>query len=170
VVVLTNMNGSGLPYVVMHKLWDLHLRTPKPRDWNAEMHKTMQELIARGREAQKKRESERVANTKPSLPLDSYAGVYVDSMYGEVRVRAESGKLHIDRGPSFQGELEHWHFDTFRARWSARNLGTTFVTFSLNAQAKVDELEMDLGGSAVSFKRRPEPSAADVRAAGGAPR
>ena len=169
-VVLTNMNGSGAPYVIMHKLWDLHLKTPKARDWNAEMHKTTQELIARGREAQKKRESERVANTKPSLSLDKYAGVYVDSMYGEVRVRADGEKLRIDRGPAFQVELEHWHFDTFRARWAARNLGTSFVTFNLNAQAKVDELEMDLAGSPVSFKRRPEPAAAEVRAAGGAPR
>jgi CubicO group peptidase (beta-lactamase class C family) len=170
VVVLTNMNSSGLPYVVMHKLWDLHLKTPKPRDWNAEMHKSMQELIARGREAQKKREAERVANTKPSLPIDQYAGVYVDSMYGEVRVLADGDKLRIDRGPSFQGELEHWHFDTFRARWETRSLGTSLVTFNLNAQAKVDELEMDLAGSSVSFKRRPEPAATDVRAAGGAPR
>jgi hypothetical protein len=87
-----------------------------------------------------------------------------------VRVLADGDKLRIDRGPSFQGELEHWHFDTFRARWETRSLGTSLVTFNLNAQAKVDELEMDLAGSSVSFKRRPEPAATDVRAAGGAPR
>jgi CubicO group peptidase (beta-lactamase class C family) len=169
VVILTNMGGSGLAYVLMHKLWDLHLKTPKARDWNAEMRKTTDSLTARAREAQKKREAERVANTKPSLPLPQYAGVYVDSMYGEIRVRADSSKLRIDRGPAFQGELEHWHFDTFRARWAARSLGTTFVTFRLNAQGKVDELQMDLGGAPTNFKRRPEP-AAEVRAAGGTPR
>src|SRR5918992_1331122 len=102
-------------------------------------------------------------NTKPSLPLERYAGVYADSMYGEIRVRADSAKLRIDRGPAFQGALEHWHFDTFRARWAARSLGTSFVTFRLNAQGKVDELQMDLGGAPTNFKRRPEP-AAEVRA------
>ncbi|HJU68337.1 MAG TPA: serine hydrolase [Gemmatimonadaceae bacterium] len=164
VVILTNMGGSLLPYVVMHKLWDLHLKTPKARDWNAEMRKETDSLLARAREAQKKRESERVANTKPSLPLEQYAGVYADSMYGDIRVRADGGKLKIDRGPAFQGELEHWHFDTFRARWAARSLGTSFVTFRLNAQGKVDELQMDLGGAPTNFKRRPD---AEVRAASG---
>ena len=169
VVILTNMGGSALPYVVMQKLWDLHLKTPKPRDWNAEMRKVTDSLLVRAREAQKKREAERIANTKPSLPLAQYAGVYADSMYGEIRVRADSAKLRIDRGPAFQGELEHWHFDTFRARWAARSLGTSFVTFRLNAQGKVDELQMDLGGAPTNFKRRPEP-APEVRAAGGTPR
>lgn len=169
VVILTNMGASVLPYVVMHKLWDLHLKTPKARDWNAEMRRATDSLLTRAREAQKKREAERVANTKPSLPIEQYAGVYADSMYGEIRVRADSGKLKIDRGPAFQGVLEHWHFDTFRARWAARSLGTSFVTFRLNAQGKVDDLQMDLGGAPTSFKRRPEP-ATEVRAAGGSPR
>jgi CubicO group peptidase (beta-lactamase class C family) len=170
VVILTNMGGSALPYVVMHKVWDLHLKTPKARDWNAEMRRVTDSLLVRAREAQKKREAERVANTKPSLPLAQYAGVYADSMYGEIRVRADSGKFRIDRGPAFQGELEHWHFDTFRARWASRSLGTSFVTFRLNAQGKVDELQMDLGGAPTNFKRRPEPTPAEVRAAGGTPR
>jgi CubicO group peptidase (beta-lactamase class C family) len=170
VVVLTNMGGSALPYIAVQKLWDLHLKTPNARDWNAELHKQTQEQITRAREAQKKREAERVANTKPSLALAQYAGVYADSMYGEIRVRDENGKLRIDRGPAFQGELEHWHFDTFRARWAARNLGTAFVTFRLNATAKVDELQMDLGGAPTTFKRRPEAAPGEVRAAGGTPR
>ena len=111
-----------------------------------------------------------MANTKPSLALEQYAGIYADSMYGEIRVRADNGKLRMDRGPAFKGELEHWHFDTFRARWSARNLGTAFVTFRLNALAKVDELQMDLGGAPTTFKRRPEAAPGEVRAAGGTPR
>ncbi len=170
VVVLTNISQSALPYVIMQKLWDLHLKTPKAKDWNAEMFRVTDSLLARAREAQKKREAERVPNTKPSLPLAQYAGVYVDSMYGEIRVRADSAKLRIDRGPAFQGELEHWHFDTFRARWAARSLGTAFVTFRLNALGKVDDLQMDLGGAPTNFKRRPEPASPDVRAAGGTPR
>ena len=57
-----------------------------------------------------------------------------------------------------------------RFGWAARTLGTSFVTFRLNAQGKVDELQMDLGGAPTTFKRRPEPAAPDVRAAGGTPR
>ena len=115
---------------------------------------------ARARLAQQRAEAQRVPNTKPSLPLDQYAGVYADSLYGEVRVRADGGKLTVDRGPAFQGELEHWHFDTFQAKWSAQNLGRAPITFRLNAAGKVDELQTDLGGVLVTFRRRPAAPAA----------
>jgi CubicO group peptidase (beta-lactamase class C family) len=165
VVILTNMNGTALPTVVSRRLWDLHLKTPRARDWNVEMRKATERQIARAREAQKRQEAERVANTRPSLALDQYAGVYADSMYGDVRVRAANNALHIDRGPAFQGELEHWHFDTFRSKWAAEMLGRSFVTFRLNAAGKVDELVLDMGGQPVAFKRRPEPGS--TRAASG---
>jgi CubicO group peptidase (beta-lactamase class C family) len=167
-VILTNMNGSTLPSVLMYKTFDLHLKAP-PKDWSADRRLAYEAQVRQAREAQKRLEAQRVSGTKPSLPLADYAGTYVDSMYGEARVRDEGGKLVLTRGPAFVGDLEHWHFDTFRARWVARSLGTSFVTFRLNAQGKVDELQMELGGAPTTFKRRPEP-ASDVRAAAGAPR
>ena len=154
-VILTNMNGSALPSVLMHRTFDLHLKVP-PRDWSAEIRKSFEALQQRGKEAEKKMEAERVANTKPSLPLRDYAGVYVDSMYGETTVRERDGKLHITRSPAFQGEMEHWHFDTFRSKWSSGLLGKTFVSFRLGPSGKTEELAMDLGGAPVTFKRRPE--------------
>jgi CubicO group peptidase (beta-lactamase class C family) len=167
IVILTNMNGTALPHVLAHTLWDLHLRTPGAKDWSAEMRSVTAQQIARGREAERKLEAQRVANTRPSLGLEQYAGVYVDSLYGDVRVRADGGVLHIDRGPAFQGVLEHWHFDTFRARWAARNLGRSFVTFHLDTRGKPEALEMDMGGGAVEFGRRPEPEPDSTRAATG---
>jgi CubicO group peptidase (beta-lactamase class C family) len=166
VVILTNMNGSPFPAVVSRRLWDLHLKTPRAKDWSAEMRRTADSAAARARAAQQRLESQRVANTRPSLPLDQYAGVYADSMYGEVRVRADANTLRIDRGPSFQGELEHWHFDTFRSMWAAEMLGRSFVTFRLNAAGKVDDLVMDMGGQAVAFKKRAEPASPRAAASG----
>ncbi len=154
-VVLTNANGSALPSVLMYKTFDLHLKAP-PKDWSADRYVAYQGLVRQGREAQKRLEAQRVSGTKPSLPLADYAGTYIDSMYGEARVREEGGKLVMTRGPSFVGDLEHWHFDTFRANWRARNLGRTFVSFRLGATGKAEELAMDLGGAPTSFKRRPE--------------
>ena len=62
-----------------------------------------------GKAAEKKVEAQRVAGTKPSLPLSQYAATYIDSMYGDAKVWEEGGKLRIARGPAFDGELEHWH-------------------------------------------------------------
>src|SRR5918992_5277551 len=154
-VVLTNANGSALPSVLMYKTFDLHLKAP-PKDWSADRRKAYEAQVQQGREAQKRLEAQRVAGTKPSLPLADYAGTYVDSMYGEARVRQEGGKLVLTRGPAFAGDLEHWHFDTFRANWRARSLGRTFVSFRLGATGKPEELAMDVGGAPTTFKRRPE--------------
>lgn len=165
IVVLTNLNGSGLPSVLAHTLWDRHLKTAGAKNWSVEMRKLTEEQIALARETLKKIEAQRVANTRPSLPLAQYAGVYVDSMYGEVRVRTAGGKLRVDRGPAFQGELEHWHFDTFRSKWSAANLGRSFLTFRLDALGKADELSMDMGGAPAAFKCRPDAAWPPARAA-----
>jgi hypothetical protein len=154
-VILTNMNGSALPSVLMYKTFDLHLKAP-PKDWSADRRVAYEGLVRQGREAQKRLEAQRVSGTKPSLPLAQYAGVYVDSMYGEARVREEGGKLVLTRGQSFEGDLEHWHFDTFRANWRARSLGRAFVSFRLGATGKAEELAMELGGAPTTFKRRPE--------------
>ena len=38
-------------------------------------------------------------------------------MYGDASVRVENGALHASLGAAFDGTLEHWHYDTFRAAW-----------------------------------------------------
>jgi CubicO group peptidase (beta-lactamase class C family) len=154
-VILTNLHGTVLPSVLMHKTFDLHLKAPA-RDWSADMRKAFDALQAQGKEVQKKLEAERVTGTKPSLAIRDYAGVYVDSMYGEAKVSEQGGKLFLNRGPAFVGELEHWHFDTFRSKWREALMGKTFVSFRLGPTGKTEELALDMGGAPVTFKRRPE--------------
>ena len=60
-------------------------------------------------------------------------------------------------GPAFTGDLSHWHYDTFRARFFAAGDAKVFVTFALNAQGKLDTLTLGLPGMAdYPFKRVPE--------------
>lgn len=49
--------------------------------------------------------------------------------------------------------LEHWHFDTFRARWSDPTSGTTMLTFNLGGDAKVRNIDVEGLGL---FQRAPE--------------
>ena len=73
---------------------------------------------------------------------------------------ASRGVLHPGQfGPTWRGELEHWHFDTFRTRFDTPVLGAIPVTFRLNAAGKVDELQIDMAGVA-TFRRRPAPAGA----------
>jgi CubicO group peptidase (beta-lactamase class C family) len=134
-VILTNANASPLPTIVMNRVFDAMLGSG-PRDWSAEYRKVREKGAAVAKAAQAKRLAQRVTGTSPSLRLDAYAGTYSDSMYGDARVRMEKGKLVLSYGRSFEGELEHWHYDTFRAHWRDHALGIPFVTFVLGADAK----------------------------------
>lgn len=152
-VILTNMNGSGLPNALMHHLFDRFLGEPV-RDWSADVLAFTQERSARAEAQQRRTLDARVADTRPSLPLERYAGTYAHEMYGEIRVLHEGGALRIDAGPGFTGAIEHWHYDTFRADWEDPVLGRSFLTFALNARGDVSGVDVE---GLAAFERRPEP-------------
>lgn len=151
-VVLTNANGSPLPTIAMYRAIDALIGAP-PRDWSAEYRKLVTKQRAMAKETEQKRLAQRASGTSPSLALDRYAGVYADSMYGDARVRAENGKLFMSYGKYFDGALEHWHHDTFRAIWNERMLGKSFVTFALDADGKVKSADVE---GFATFNRRPD--------------
>ncbi|HKZ03103.1 MAG TPA: serine hydrolase [Pyrinomonadaceae bacterium] len=152
-VILTNLHGTVLPQALMYKIFDSYLAAP-PRDWSSEMLKVVKGLEEQAKAAEKKAEAERVKGTSPSLPLERYAGTYQSDMYGEAKVGFENGKLITRFGPNFTGDLEHWHFDTFRVIWRDRMQGKGFVSFRLNKQGKVDQLNIE---NLSDFTRAPDP-------------
>jgi CubicO group peptidase (beta-lactamase class C family) len=158
IVILTNMNGTGLPTTLMQRAFDLQLGVT-PEDWSGKGFARTEAARVRAREAQRRAEAARVPNTKPSLPIAKYAGTYADSLLGEIVVRDSSGTLVLQFGPNWHGTLEHWHFDTFRTRFGTPVLGAIPVQFRLGPAGTVDEVQMDLAGPA-TFKRRPEPATA----------
>ncbi len=163
VVVLTNMNGTILPHLLMYRAVDAYLGLSNPKDWSADVLKTYNALLEQGKAAAKKQEESRVLNTKPSLALDKYAGTYKNDLYGEVKVTDNGGKLNVRFGPPFVSDLEHWHYDTFRATYRGAGESKSFVTFTLNSQGKVDQVTLDLAPD-YPFKRMPD----EVKATGAA--
>ena len=146
-VILTN-SESSLPNVISNKIFDEFLGVPK-RDWNADYLARSRQNQQAQADAEKKTEAERIANTKPSLPLSSYAGTYSGAMFGEARVTEENGKLvlRLVPSPNFVGDLEHWHFDTFRIAWRdsiVYPFPRGFVTFQLDPKGKITEMKIDV--------------------------
>ena len=151
VVLLTNMNGTPLPDFVLHRILDLQLRAPL-RDWSGEGFARQQQARERARAAQA-RAPQRVAGTRPTLPLAAYAGTYTDSLYGDVVVTVAGDSLALAFGPTWKGTLEHWHYDAFRVRFDTPVLPPVPVTFRIGGAGTVDEVELDMAGVA-SFRRR----------------
>lgn len=153
VVLLANQNGTGLPNALMRRIFDQQLKAP-PKDWAGDGYQRLEVAMARGREAQVKAAGERVQNTKPSLPLAAYAGTYSDSLYGDVIVKEESGKLRLTFGPLWKADLEHYHFDSFRARFDTPVLPPVPVTFRIGGNGKVESVVLDMAGAA-EFRKAP---------------
>lgn len=141
VVVLVNMNQVALTAAIMRRVWDLHLGGT-PSDWSGIFLKLRRDGIARSDSTERKLAADRVGGTRPSLSLSSYAGTYTDSLYGQVAIRVERNKLVADAGPSWLGDVAHWHYDTFRITWRDPMMGRSFATFSIGPSAKVETMRL----------------------------
>lgn len=97
----------------------------------------------------------RATDSRPSLPLDRYAGSYRDAWYGDVRISLhEDGHLWFasSRNAPLAGPLEHFQYDTFIARWTDRGLDAdAYVTFSLGADGTVEGIRMKAVSPATDF-------------------
>jgi hypothetical protein len=103
-----------------------------------------------------------VQGTSPSLALQKYAGTFESDMYGKTKVTLEDQKLVVRFGPNYTGDLEHWHYDTFRVKWRDQMQGKGFVSFKLNAQGKADVMSIE---NLSEFTRVPEPDPKSVTSA-----
>jgi CubicO group peptidase (beta-lactamase class C family) len=123
VYVLANLDHAELRHALMYKVFDLYAGNA-PRDWSAELN----EFVARrGAGA---RPPTRPANAAaPSLPLERYAGTYVDSTYGALEVTFVNGALRARFGAQDLGTLEAWEHESFRAVGPPPAMNRTPVTF-----------------------------------------
>lgn len=153
VAVLTNMeSGAAFNAITWHVL-DHYLGTTDT-DWLTAYKTVMERYEAMMAAADERSASQRDTASRPSLALDKYAGTYTDQWYGDVTIAKESSGLAIrfNHTPVLVGDLEHWQFDTFVARWRNRELrADAFVTFVLGPEGNIDEVRMHPASPRVDF-------------------
>jgi hypothetical protein len=144
IVVLTNQESTAAHNAIVNTVLDHYLGAPDS-DWVGAYAERVKASNAHAEETMKKAVGKRNANTRPALPLTSYAGRYRDAWYGDMRIEEHGGKLsmYFTHSPDLAGELEHWQYDTFVARWKNRTLDAdAYVTFTLKADGTIDEVRM----------------------------
>ncbi len=151
VYVLANLDHAEARHALMYTAFDLWRPaareavsvggSARARDWSAEMLKLYGGLQAQADSARVRQEAQRVSGTRPTLVLERYAGTYDDSLYGPATVTYQNGKLELQRGAR-RATLEHWHYDTFRARWGNAWQGTSMLTFVIGPRGTADRIEM----------------------------
>jgi len=144
VVILTNAEEGGAFDSILYHVLDYYMHIP-PSDWIANFKKLKDDEERDAAETMKKAERGRAANSKPSLPLEKYAGTYNDPWYGPITIHSENGGLTIsfDHTPGMVGDLQHWQYETFKAHWRVRTIEDAFVTFSLNPDGTIDSARME---------------------------
>jgi CubicO group peptidase (beta-lactamase class C family) len=142
VYVLANLDHVEARHALMLKAFDLWGPRPaKSRDWSTELRTLYGNQQTQALAAQRAAEAKRTTGTKPSLAIGRYAGVYSDSLYGDVTVTTAGEGLRIRAG-TLEGTLEHWQYDTFRIRWDQRWRGNALMTFVLDAEGTPSRIEL----------------------------
>ncbi|MFQ6113550.1 MAG: serine hydrolase [bacterium] len=143
VIILTNFAPHSLTRALTYRIIDAFLGEPE-RDWSAEYLVRRKKARERQRKAEMELQTSRIKGTKPSLKLEEYAGKYFDELSGEAEVKLENGHLLFYYNPRYIGDLEHWHYDTFRVAWRHPIYdmpGKTFLTFYLDEKGQVSEFK-----------------------------
>ena len=159
VVVLSNMNGSFVPEIIALNVADRLMELDQV-PWSARYR----EILDKGKAQAEKRKAEgdkdRKMGTRPSHPLEDYAGEYVHPAYGTLAVLKDGDGLRMTRnGMTFTAT--HYHYDVFDISTEAIGMKLTFkASFALDLKGSVASVSVPFGLEAgikdIVFTRPPE--------------
>jgi CubicO group peptidase (beta-lactamase class C family) len=141
VVVLCNLNGSPAPWLICLNAYERLLELEQTA-WTERFKQDEAEQKAGEERGKAKSSEDRVLDTQPSHPLESYVGDYEHSGYGIVSFTLADGALQaIFNGTTLP--LTHYHYDTFELTWEQWDLRIK-LTFSANVRGDIDSLAVPL--------------------------
>jgi CubicO group peptidase (beta-lactamase class C family) len=143
VVILTNAEEDYAFESVLFHILDSYLGGPT-EDYVTAFKSVEDKQNKEAAATMAKAAASRASGSKPSLPLEKYAGDYSDPWYGIATVAAENGGLLLKLARTEKGlaDLQHWQYDTFRAHWRDHTVEDAFVTFALHPDGSVDHFTM----------------------------
>jgi hypothetical protein len=140
--IAVNSEEGQIVRGLMNELLDHYLGFP-PNQWPEKYHAFRQSRFA---EAVKAVTAAQAAPAKigPSLSLDRYVGDYADPWYGTIKVRRNGNALGIQfpHSTGMDSVLVHHQYDTFRTQPALNWIEPAYVTFSIDADGKVDRVRM----------------------------
>ncbi|MBX3388317.1 MAG: serine hydrolase [Phycisphaeraceae bacterium] len=169
VVVLTNMNGTGLPETVARHVFD-RMTGAKPTDWNALALARRSVALKQAKEAKSKLTDTRKPGTHPSHPITEYAGQYEHAGYGIIEVAVEESSGDASLNFTFNGiatPLEHWHYDVFSGKRNEED--RTFEGFKIQFESGLDgeidslRAQMESAEEPFEFKRLGDANLRDIK-------
>lgn len=159
VVVLTNMNGTGLPEIVARHAFD-RMTGATAKDWNGLALAKVGAAREQAKQAKSRLTETRKQGTHPSHPLSEYVGRYEHPGYGVIAVAMDGASDQPALRFTFNGietPLEHWHYDVFSGKRNEND--RTFDSFKIIFETGLDgeiaalRAQMESTEDAFVFKR-----------------
>ena len=146
IIILNNGNDFYVNSALIGDLMDILVKG-KEFDWIGEYSAIKTRSDSYEESSNRKRIESRISDTRPSLNPSGYTGTFRDKSYGDAEIKLEGEKLLLTFLPSkkvFTGELEHWHYDTFKVVFKDEYLTFGLITFSFDSAGKVTGFKIDL--------------------------
>ena len=156
-VILTNLNGTLLPYAVMFNIYDRLLGLGQVA-WSQRFKEIIDKMKAEGEKAKKEAEKDRQPNTKPSHPLDDYVGDYAHPAYGTLSVVKDGDGLKAKYN-GMDYTLSHYHYDVFELKDVKEPDGSaTKGTFGMDIKGNImtASVQLEPAVKEIVFTRLPE--------------
>jgi len=143
VIILTNAEEDVAYDSILYHILDSYLGGGT-KDYISAFKAAEDKEHKNAEETMQKAQQGRATDSKPSLPLEKYAGDYTDPWYGRVNIKQEGGPLvlRLERTTKGLADLQHWQYDTFKAHWRDRTVEDAFVTFALKPDGTIDHFTM----------------------------
>ena len=154
-VIFTNMSGTPLPSIVAYNAYDRLLELDQI-PWNKRIKDQIDKAKEEAEKAKKEKGKDRKLNTKPSHPLEDYAGDYEHPGYGVVAIKKEGDRLKgVFNSISF--DVKHYHYDIFEMSNEFLDM-TQKVSFFTDNKGNISSLSVQLEDSveAIVFTKMPE--------------
>jgi CubicO group peptidase (beta-lactamase class C family) len=146
VIILNNGNDGYISTVIKNDVLEI-LTKSKDVDWVTLYSGYKSQSDTSDEKAKKARLDSRIPDTRLSLAPDGYTGLFRDKSYGDAEVKLTDGKLILTFLPSknaLTGELEHWHYNTFKVTFKDPFLEYGLVTFDFDSSGKTTGFKIDL--------------------------
>lgn len=137
-VILCNTRDTLLAEALTLQFFDM-VYGKENKDWNKILLEMQQEL-----EKKSIAENKPLENPLPALPLESYAGTYANTVYGNAKVSVEGDHLKLEIGPKPTiWTLKHYNKDAFSLWWFPEE-GDTKVFFEFDKGSKPSRMTVEL--------------------------
>ena len=153
VVVLTN--GMKAPTMAITYYALNAFLGEEEKDWSAEMLEQKNKIENKDQRISE-RINKRIPDTKPSLPIEKYAGTYFSDIYGKIEVKLENEQLRLDftHTPDLSATLEHWHYNVWKINWDKTHAWFSFgtVKFNMNNNLDITGIDFDVPNDDIFFE------------------